>query len=251
MVATSESDLGAFPGLPRLRLLGGFVLEVAAQPVTLPRHAQRVLAFLSLNSRGRALCPRGTLAERLWVDSTTARSHASLRTALWRIRQADSRLLRTGGGAVRLGDQVWVDLYCGLAWAERLLAADELAPGDVQVSELAGDLLPNWDDDWLIMQREQIRQLRVHALDALAHRLLLLGRHAQAITVALAAVDAEPLRESAQATLIDIYLAERNVSEAVRQYDRYADLLRSELGLAPSRELSVRIPRRLRVPVHR
>ena len=201
------------PSPLRLTLLGGFLLEVAMTPVTIPSHAQRVLAYLSVHAPSRPVCPRGILAERLWADSSPARSQASLRTALWRIRQADSRLIKAVGRAIRLGDQVRVDLHDGLAWADRLLASTELTPADIRTNGLLGELLPGWDEEWLVVERERIRQLRVHALDALARRLLRSGRHSQAVAAALEAVAAEPLRESAQATLIDIYLDEGNASE--------------------------------------
>lgn len=244
MAHTGAAAPAALASPPRLALLGGFQLEVAATPVTLPLHAQRVLAYLCLDTSRHTVCSRPTLAERLWENSSTSRSQASLRTALWRIRQAHPRLIATAGGAVRLADQVRVDLHDGLAWAGRLLDAAELSPADTRASGLDGELLPGWEEEWLIVERERIRQLRVHALDALARRMLLLRRHPQAVSAALAAVAAEPLRESAQATLIDIHLDEGNVSEALRQYDRYAALLWHELGLPPSPGLAARLPLR-------
>jgi DNA-binding SARP family transcriptional activator len=59
----------------------------------------------------------------------------------------------------------------------------------------------------------------------------------QAIAAALAAVRAEPLRESSQRALITAHLAEGNVSEAVRNLDSYRRLLLAELHIAPSVEL--------------
>jgi DNA-binding SARP family transcriptional activator len=56
---------------------------------------------------------------------------------------------------------------------------------------------PDWYDDWLQMERERFRQLRLHALETLAERFVALGRHAQAIDAALAAVQVDPLRETA------------------------------------------------------
>ena len=48
---------------------------------------------------------------------------------------------------------------------------------------------------------------------------------------------AEPLRESAQRTLIEAHLAEDNWVEAQRILHAYRALLDRELGVAPSREL--------------
>ena len=55
-----------------------------------------------------------------------------------------------------------------------------------------------------------------------------------ALHLALEAVRAEPLRESANARLIEVYLAEGNVCDALRQYDAFRALLQRELGLEPS-----------------
>jgi DNA-binding SARP family transcriptional activator len=54
------------------------------------------------------------------------------------------------------------------------------------------------------------------------------------VQVGLAAVAAEPLRESAHRLLIQGHLAEGNLAEAVRQYDFYRTLLSRELGIEPS-----------------
>ena len=51
---------------------------------------------------------------------------------------------------------------------------------------------------------------------------------------ALLAVAAEPLRESAHRALLQAHIAEGNMGEALRDYGRYRDLLRRELGVAPS-----------------
>ena len=50
---------------------------------------------------------------------------------------------------------------------------------------------------------------------------------------ALTATSVDPLRESARNVLIRLHLAEHNQSEALREFDRYRRLLRSELDLDP------------------
>ncbi len=230
------------PTTTRLGLLGGFSLVVGDTPVSLPVHGQRVLAYLALASGDRPAHGRSSLAERLWSGSSAARSQASLRTALWRIRQADRMLVHAGRNTVRLADTVDVDVHRSLAQATRLLSDDpRLTPADSRLYTLTGDLLPGWDEDWLLLERERIRQVQVHALEALANRLRRLGRYMQAIEVAFAAITAEPLRESAHAALIQVHLDEGNVAEARLHLDAYAALLRAELGIAPSPALTARV----------
>jgi DNA-binding SARP family transcriptional activator len=103
--------------------------------------------------------------------------------------------------------------------------------------DLSLDLLPDWYDDWLVDDREGVRQLRLHALERLTCELSLSGRHAEAIQAALAAVRLEPLRETAHAALIRAHLAEGNRSEAVRQFHRCRELLAAELAVEPSESM--------------
>lgn len=99
---------------------------------------------------------------------------------------------------------------------------------------LTDDILPGWDEDWLQLERERHRQLRIHALEALSRRLTAAGRFGAAIDVAYRAIAAEPLRESAWCALIRAHLAEGNRSVASHQLGEYRRLLADELGLDPS-----------------
>ena len=89
----------------------------------------------------------------------------------------------------------------------------------------------------MLIERERFRQLRLHALEALCERRMAAGRVRHALEAALAAVAAEPLRESAQRTLVRLHLAEGNHAEALRQYHIYRELLNDQLGLEPSTQM--------------
>jgi SARP family transcriptional regulator, regulator of embCAB operon len=89
----------------------------------------------------------------------------------------------------------------------------------------------------VVIEAEDWRQLRVHALEALAGKLTIRGRWGEAAGAAGAAVRAEPLRESAHAALIQVHLAEGNQSQALRQFARYRSSLQAELGLEPTPRL--------------
>jgi DNA-binding SARP family transcriptional activator len=96
------------------------------------------------------------------------------------------------------------------------------------------DLLPGWYDDWVLMERERLRQRILHALEELSRKLACAGRFPEAVEAAVLAIGAEPLRESAQRALIEAHVAEGNLSEARRILQEYRDLLRRELGVNPS-----------------
>jgi DNA-binding SARP family transcriptional activator len=143
---------------------------------------------------------------------------------------------------VGLDRDVVVDVHRSYALAHRLI--DQDAPpdgmdiGGDHVAALSQDLLPGWYDDWALVAAEDWRQLRVGALEALAARLTAAHRLSEAKTAALAAVRAEPLRESARVALIRVHITEGDESEAVAAFERYRRLLQAELGLAPTPRLS-------------
>src|SRR4029450_5676226 len=125
--------------------------------------------------------------------------------------------------------------------ARRLLEpttpSDPSGPGAEAIPSLSAELLPDWYDDWALVEAEDWRQLRLHALEALADRLTARGEFADAAAAALAAVRAEPLRESPRAALIRVHIAEGNPSEALREVARYGELLQLELGVEPTERL--------------
>jgi DNA-binding SARP family transcriptional activator len=221
----------------RLSLLSGFELRVGPDLVVLPTNVQRVIAFLGVRERPQL---RATAASTLWLDTTETRAAANLRTALWKLKQRRDGLVRVDGAYLSLAPEIDIDLARLMAQARRLVNPDErFALSDADSSALCGDLLPDWDEDWIQFERERLRQLRVHALESLCQRLSGCGRHAEAIDAGQSAVAVEPLRESAQRVLIAAHLAEGNVCEARRQYARYRDLLWDSLRIPPSTDLRV------------
>ncbi len=225
-----------------LSLLGEFALRSSGVDVSLPRHARRVLAYLSLETMSKTDSGRRLLADRLWPDAPAERARASLRTALWRIRQVCPVLVTSNSTTVTLANSVWVDVYHFRSVAEYVLAGNaELEPHHFRLIRSAVELLPGWDEDWLILAREQLRHLRLHALEASARRMLNRGQYPEAIDTMLAVVAEEPLRESAQSALIEAHLAEGNVAEARRQCAAYSAQLWTELRLQPSSGLLRRV----------
>lgn len=214
----------------RLSLLSAFALECDGATVHLPSTAQRVLAFVALH---RHSVRRSFVAGSLWLDSPEERAFANLRSALWRLRRDGSRLVDVAGSELALARGVVVDLRVREELARGIVAGTQ--PGDtVDAALFEGDLLPDWYDDWVVIEREHYRQLRLHALDSLCERLTAAGRLDEALEAGLAAVAGEPLRESAQRALIRVHLAEGNRGEAIRQYRLYRRLLADQIGIEPS-----------------
>ena len=137
---------------------------------------------------------------------------------------------------------VRVDIRESRALAHRLLdPSREILPSDesaAAVASLSVDVLPGWYDDWVVAENEEWHQLRLHALEAMAAHLTLRGRWAEAVIAALAAIRAEPLRESAHGALIKVFLAEGNQMEALQAFNRYRSMLSTELGIEPTEQLA-------------
>ena len=218
-----------------LRLMNGFELLSGGKPISFPMSVQRLLAFLSFQGRP---VQRVYVAGKLWLDVPEERAFASLRSALWRANQPGFRLVLAVNSQLALDPAVRIDLRDASAQAYRLIAGS--ADDDVTFAgfALTGELLPDWYDDWLLIEREKYRQLRLHALEALATQLTALARYGEAAETALTAIAGEPLRESAHRVLIRVHLAEGNPSEALRHYRLFRELLLTELGLEPSEQIA-------------
>jgi SARP family transcriptional regulator, regulator of embCAB operon len=223
---------------PRISLLGGFRLEDKGAAIVVPEGSQRLLAFLAL--RGR-LVKRPVAAGTLWPVSTEEHAASSLRSALARLPASAGAAVEATARDLSLSGSVTVDLWESRALAHRLLGPESSSPGEDggpgAVSDLSGELLPDWYDEWVLIEAEDWRQLRLHALEALAARLTSREHYGDAAAAALAAVRAEPLRESPRAALIRVHIAEGNPSEALREFARYRELLMIELSVEPTERL--------------
>jgi DNA-binding SARP family transcriptional activator len=220
---------------PYLGLLGGFEFSAGAQPVALPPHVQRLLAFLAL--QGRPL-HRAYVAGRLWIDLSQDRAHGSLRTTLWRMRRLSCPAVEATSTHLALAATVSVDAREFEACTDRVLHhATPPWSGDVELLAQPAELLPDWYDDWVIHERERLRQLRLLALEVAAERLIHAHRYAEAAFAALTARATDPLRESACRLLVRSYLAEGNAAEALHQIDAFRAQLQLELGLEPSAQM--------------
>jgi len=216
-----------------LRLLGAFGLETDGVPVQLPHAAQRVLAFLALSDRPLS---RMYVSGSLWTESPDARAAASLRTVVWRLHSAAPHLISVDAHHLALGPDVSVDYRECSALAGRVLHGHLADVEDVSPLCSPGELLPDWYDDWLELEREHFRLLRVRALERLAEELAGAGRLAEAAEAGMAAVTSDPLRETAHRALIRVFLAEGNTFEAVRQFRLYRSLALRHLGAEPAEE---------------
>jgi DNA-binding SARP family transcriptional activator len=215
----------------RLDLIDGFRLEIDGAPVNPHASAERLLAFLALRGPVARVVAAGTL----WGEVPEERALGSLRTAMWRCNRAVPGVVAVDRTRILLARFVHVDVT-------ELVGGATLVLGDWDTGSMPvlrrGELLPGWYEDWVTFERERIRHLRLHALEAAAGQLVEHGNYAASLELALEAVRCEPLRESAHRAVIAVHLAEHNVAEALREYERFRTLLLEQLGIEPSDSLA-------------
>lgn len=229
----------------RLQLLEGFLLERADTRVELPEGTQRLLAFLAVKGPAHRCVVAGTL----WPDVPEDHALASLRTGIWRLNRLAPRLVGADGMLLSTSPSLWVDSRQQESFVIRVLRDHH--EDDAWVMRGLDtlwhrELLPGWYDDWVVFERERLCQLRLHALERLAVVMTERNRLDVALQLALEAVCTEPLRETAAAALMSVYLAEGNVADALRHYQLFRDRLARELGVAPSPSLTGLLPRQLK-----
>ncbi len=215
----------------QLQVLGGFRLVNDGCTLDVPVTAAKLLAMLAIHERPLA---RSRVAGEFWPELPERRAAANLRTTVWRLPNVPRTFLNTTGTTIALADAVEVDLQVARGVVRELLDANEpREPSRAKVELLSRPLLPEWDEDWLVFERERVRQLHIHALERLGQAFLDSGDPLSAVDVGITVVGVEPLRESAHVLLMSAYLASGNRADARRCYDRYRDLLRRELDLEP------------------
>jgi DNA-binding SARP family transcriptional activator len=229
-----------------LSLLKGFALSVDQKRVPVSSSAQRLVALLALQDRP---CTRTYIAGMLWPETTGPRANANLRSSLWRALRTGHHLIDASAQEMAIARHIDVDIREAMARADRLLDSsrpcDDILTAQTR-ADLSVDLLPGWcDNEWVLVEQEQYHQLRLHALEAMSERLIIAERHGEAVAAGLAAVRAEPLRESAHRVLIKAHLAAGNRGAALRQYEQYRRLLHDELSLEPSPALRNLLPQRI------
>jgi DNA-binding SARP family transcriptional activator len=223
----------------QLTLLGGLVLrDPSGAPFPLPgRKAQALLGYLALRPGAQA---RETLATLLWGDSPDERARHSLRQALVALRRAlggaPIPLLVEADETVALdGRAADVDVVA----FERAVAAATPASLEAAAALYRGDLLEGIDvqasgfEEWLLSERERLRELAVEALAKLLAHQVQTAPAETAIGTALRLLVLEPAQEAVHRTLMRLYARQERRAAALQQYQVCVTALQQELGIEP------------------
>src|SRR4029078_9451829 len=103
---------------------------------------------------------------------------ATLRASGCRLKRRGVPVVETRGERLALVDDVEVDFHQLTVAAHQCL--DGVAPADTAPLEQltnSSDLLGDWYGDWVLLEREHFRQLRLQALERLAIELARIGQY--------------------------------------------------------------------------
>jgi DNA-binding SARP family transcriptional activator len=221
-----NDDCGTF----ELDLMHSWQLRRDGEKVCVAARQQRLIAALAV--RGDRL--RSYLAGMLWPECPEANALESLRVAVHLITRQLPGLLVKNGPSLSLDHRVRVDLYrVRAALADAHKGSDGNAALLLQeISDV--DFLPGWYEDWVVFEQSKLQHHRVKAFTAISRQLAARGDNEAAADAAMAALDIEPLDESAVRVLIAAELAQGNVASALLAYDRYQSQLQADMGVGPS-----------------
>lgn len=134
--------------MPALTLLGDFGLVGNGCTESPPRPRSGSCPARALGQARFA----GFIVGTLWLDTSDQQAGAGLRSAMWRLRKARPDLVvARPGHRLGLGFEVSVGVHRLVAVAEQLRSD---APVDAVAEQyFEADLLPDWDDEWLAMER--------------------------------------------------------------------------------------------------
>lgn len=225
----------------RVTLLGGFSLQHdSGTAVALPGpRARALVAYLALQ-HGRVQ-PRDKLAALLWPDASHERARHNLRQLLLLVRQT-----LPVGTLQEPGEDVGLDpagLGVDALEFERLATA-KTSPAALSeaVGLYGGDLLAGLGEqstafeEWLLAERERLRDLALHALARLLDHHLEIDADQGAIQIAGKLLALDAAHEPAHRALMRVHIRQGRRTAALRQYQLCVAALRRELGAEPETE---------------
>lgn len=206
---------------------GSCVLHVAARQ-------QRLITALAIHGPR----PRSYLVGLLWPESCESRALESLRVSMHLVSRQAPGLLVNGGAELSLSDMVDVDLHRVRACV-RDLSQKGLTGSAAAALILLRDaeLLPGWYEDWVLFEQSRLRQDRLHAFHIIGREALARRDYEIAVEASEAALQLEPLYESAVGLLIQAQTKQGNNAAAIRAFNIYRENLMEDMGLAPSEHI--------------
>jgi DNA-binding SARP family transcriptional activator len=231
----------------RLQLFGRFCASCNGRTLYSfeSSRVQELLCYLSLYRKPHA---RETLAGLFWSESSPTQAKKYLRQALWQLQATLESNFGPINHRVALVEGDWVclnnaqELCVDVAEFERAyestMSAD-LQTATAQVLHEAvqfykGDLLEGCYQDWCLYERERFQTLYLTALDRLIGFAETNKDIRRGLAYAAEILRYDPARERAHRQMMRLYYAAGDRTAALRQYERCAIALKTELGVRPT-----------------
>jgi DNA-binding SARP family transcriptional activator len=236
----------------KIRLLGKFSLV----------HNDRELECLASTKAKELLCylllhrdrphSREILASLLWGDCTTAQSRKYFRQTLWQLQQAfhsvspggQIRLLHVDGEYLRLDSdaELWLDIsvFEKAFSPVRGITGEQVEDQQAQilrnaVSLYSGDLLEGWFQDWCIYHRERLQSIYLAMLDKLMGYCEFQHDYESGISFGELLLHQDNTQERTYFRLMRLHYLSGDRAGALRQFQRCAAALETELGVKPAK----------------
>ena len=211
----------------RVSVLGELQLERDGIQIDPParRPARALLGWLALHP---GMYARSTVAARLWPNVLDESARTSLRTALSALRAVIGiGALLASREQIGLADGVWIEAR----EFDRLRDAGRL---DDALALCRGELLAGFDEDWVLVTRDWHRERVSETLAVMAADAAGRGSHEESISLARRRVALDLLDEPAHRDLMRLLAGAGDRAGALTTYERFAERLRRELGVAPA-----------------
>jgi DNA-binding SARP family transcriptional activator len=242
-----------------IRLLGDFVIEYDDDPFVAvdSGRLQSVLAYLLLHSRARQSRPH--VAFQLWPDSSEEQARGNLRKALHQLRHTlpdADRFLHVDARTVQWRADASYTLDVHEFENELHRAASMTDDPATQATVLAGvvthyrgALLPSCYDEWIIPERERLRQGFITALERSMRLAEERRDYGAAIAQANHLLRYDPLHEAAYHQLMRFYALNGDRAGALQVYHTCVTVLQRELGVEPGQEIQAAYARLLEMEI--
>jgi len=221
------------------------------EPIKIRPQAMVLLAYLLLY-RNRSH-RRDMLAGLFWGDMDEKHAKRCLNTAIWRLRRRlkvddhpECSILDTfTPGEIKFNQKAdcWLDvdifeskIMSGLAKQDSELEIQNLE----EAHQLyVGDLLEGFYDDWVLRERERLRELYLKSLASLMKFHQLDGNLEKSLICGQCILDMDPLREEICRSMMRMYVSNGQRNLAIQQYKNCCENLEAELDIPPMLETQV------------
>jgi predicted ATPase/DNA-binding SARP family transcriptional activator len=225
-----------------LSLLGTVAITKNGEQVSrdVPAKSQALLCYLAVTGRPYS---REKLAGLLWGDKPEAGAKANLRKSLSSLRRLfeGALIITRQTVAFNHDSDYWLDVEV----FESALAEDDADPEKLQplreaVELYRGEFLEGFSvrqavgfEEWVLGERERLRQLVIQALHRLSVACTDRGEYAVAIEYTNRLLALEPWQEEGHRQLMTLLARSGQQSAALAHYETCRQILAEELGVEP------------------